>query len=199
VNKPGKERLFLSVSLPDHVKRHLVQLQSDLKKEGIPASWTPETNMHLTVKFLGETRTEIRDQLPRRIDAAASSISPFCLYTGGLGVFPTIKKPRVLWSKVKGETQTLQNLFDLLEAELKAVGFDREKKPFHPHVTIGRVKGQAAPQTMFELIDRFKSCESEEFHVKGIHLFKSDLHKKGAVHTLLHTAEFPSAFQEKEI
>lgn len=129
------------------------------------------------------------------MDATASSISPFTLYAGGLGVFPTVKKPRVLWSKVKGETQVLQNLLEMLETELKLVGFDREKKRFHPHLTIARVKGKVAPHTMFELIDRFISCESEEFSVYGINLFKSDLHSKGAVHTHLHTAEFPSAVE----
>ena len=199
VNNSDLERLFIAISVPEEVKLFLKRLQDEMKKTGIRGSWVSQPNMHLTLKFLGDTRPEVRDKVQERLETAVSSISPFVLHAGGVGVFPSVRKPRVLWSKAKGETQVLQTLYERLETRLTLSGFKKEKKPFHPHFTIGRIKNRVSSQTMFEGIDRFSSYESEPFSVTGIHLFKSDLRPEGAVHTRLFTAEIQSDRRETEL
>lgn len=147
--------------------------------------------MHLTLKFLGDTSPGFRDMIIESLQEAITEASPFYLYAGGLGVFPSVKKPRVLWSKVKGDTEKLESLYSSVETRLASLGFEKQRKRFHPHLTIGRTKGRISSQLMFELIEQFSSLRSETFHVTGVHLFKSDLKPEGAVHTRLFTAELP--------
>lgn len=150
--------------------------------------------MHLTLKFLGDTCSGVEEKLMHHLQHAAAAFSPFMIFAGGLGVFPSVKKPRVLWSKVKGETENLRNLYSSIETELSLLGFQKDGKRFHPHFTIGRTKGRVSPHTIYEMIDRLSSFQSKPFQVTGVHLFKSDLEYGSAVHTRLFSAEFSSCF-----
>ncbi len=185
------DRLFIAVSVSDDIKRFLTDIQDRLKQNGIRASWVHENNMHLTLKFLGSTNGEVFEQLKTRLQKAVSSSSPFYLSAGGLGVFPSVKSPKVLWSKVTGETEKLEGLHSSVEKELSTLGFQKEKKRFHPHFTIGRTKGRVNSRTVFEMIEQYSFFRSKPYQVTGLHIFKSDLKPKGAVHTRLFTAELP--------
>ncbi|MFO7753576.1 MAG: RNA 2',3'-cyclic phosphodiesterase [Desulfobacteraceae bacterium] len=183
-------RLFMAVSIPQETALFLNSLQTRLKQNGIKASWTDRQAMHLTIKFLGDVSPEHIPLLKKCMEKAACNFEPFYLYTGGIGVFPSVKKARVFWSKVKGETETLERLHRSIENELFIHGFEPDKRGFHPHLTLGRTKKRVSPEKVYELMLGFKGEESDRFQVSGIHLFKSDLKPSGAVHSRLFTADF---------
>ena len=114
---------------------------------------------------------------------AARNCPIVSLAAKGIGVFPNIRRPRVIWAGLIGQIETLANLQQALDAHLADVGFARDTRAFKYHLTLGRVKGKIASERMKAAIDKLKEFESEPFEPKQIILFKSELRHSGAVYT----------------
>lgn len=136
----GSRRLFLAVPLPPPVRELVADLVADLAADGWPVRWVAAESAHLTLHFLGETVPERAELLRLALPSVVARHAPFALRTAGLGVFPNLRRPRVLWLGLHGPAHRLETLRADLAAALDGLGFPVETGPFRPHLTLGRVR-----------------------------------------------------------
>ncbi|HBO83606.1 MAG: 2'-5' RNA ligase [Deltaproteobacteria bacterium GWC2_42_11] len=179
-------RLFIAIELPDHIIRKLKELQDSLKKEVKgKISWSKPENIHLTLIFLGDVSEEKVEGIKASIKGACEGINQFILLPEGIGCFPDIKNPRVIWVGIKTENNLLNDIFERLGAGLQDIGFEKESRKFHPHLTLGRIKYFEDRESLKKGIAGVHGIFIGEFEVKSVILFESRLKPEGAVHTKL--------------
>jgi len=188
-------RTFIAIELPPDIRRrikeHIDRLRSAFPD--VRASWSREDNLHLTLKFLGDV---LVTRIPALSDAAAKasgSIEPFELIVSGCGSFPPRAKPKVLWIGVLSkpfavardfDTSDLQHLHAAIENECAKAGFERDKRAFHPHLTIARLRKPTGSRRLSE-DHKALNFPSQNFNVSEIVVFKSELLPEGSKHTAL--------------
>jgi RNA 2',3'-cyclic 3'-phosphodiesterase len=171
-----KLRLFVAV-VPDRAVLEraaalLTRVRAAGDRAGWRVGWVPAPNLHITLKFLGwvpPDRVGAIDAALRPVTARA----PFELRLHGLGAFPPRGKPRVLWIGARGGAGDLVDLARDVEARLEDIGFSREPRPYHPHLTLGRVK--SAPGLRGPVLDPFKDADGGVCTVREIVLYRSVL------------------------
>lgn len=179
-------RAFVAVKLPDEVIEFLRQVQSGLKKEGLDikdVKWVRPENIHLTLKFLGDIKSSEIDAIGSAIKAAAAPFPPLALSASGLGAFPGVKRPRVLWSGVGGDLEALSSLHARLDEALSTVGIEKETKKFKGHLTLARIKGRVKPEIIIDAVSRYGNKASPVFTAESLYLIKSDLKPSGPLYT----------------
>ena len=119
-------RLFLAIELPQEVKDRIDELQSELRPRLSSARWVPPSNVHVTLRFLGETSAAVAHRLGERFERELMSQAPFVLKFRGAGAFPSSARPRVLWVGIDEAPQALFRLQSLVEEAARAEGFPRE-------------------------------------------------------------------------
>jgi len=186
-------RTFVAIDLPESVKQDLSQLQQDLKSYGTRVSWVKPSNIHITLKFLGDVKPEKIPEISRALASVAATTRPFRLQPKSCGAFPSLKRMRVLWVGLDGALQTLSYLQERIEAALNELGFEPENRRFQAHLTIGRVKVQQNLKRLQEAIIDRQSFQSEAFDVPGFVLYKSVLRPEGARYSPLDKLTFPDA------
>ncbi len=180
-------RLFVAMELPEFVKESLSRLQKEIRQSGFPAKWSAAENIHLTLTFLGDTPASRLDDIERQLANAAAGFPPISVWAAGLSVFPGVKRPRVLWTGVRGETDRLSRLQNRVEDHLSAIGFDKEDRAFTPHLTLARFKGSVDPEKIISVITRYGDFLSASFAAGDLCLFESRLTPRGPVYTRLQT------------
>jgi 2'-5' RNA ligase len=176
-----KIRTFIAIEVPEEVKEKINSLQERLT-EG-PYRKKPK-NIHLTLKFLGNIDADRIDSLGKALETACKNIGPFIVTVEGLGAFPNLKTPRVLWVGIVGSAE-LTHLYRNIEEELHKIGFEKEHRPFHPHLTLLRVKSRDEGRRLAERVKDIKSDLKETFSTDEFILFKSELSPKGAEYSPL--------------
>lgn len=133
-------RLFAAVSLPAEARAGLERLSGKLRPRLPFQKWTHPSDIHITLKFVGETPEPRVDAVKMALRQAAEAAAPFELAIAGLGVFGPPARPTILWAGVTGDRSPLQALQRRVEAAaaLAALGYEREARPFRPHVTLAR-------------------------------------------------------------
>ena len=178
-------RAFIAFKLPADVVDSLRVLQSGLKKRGVNLRWVEPENIHLTLKFLGDVAAENLQDVRHLIGEVARRQTVFSLEAKGLGVFPTVKRARVLWSGIHGDVKRLNRLHAALDQALAVIGFEPEKRSFRGHLTLGRFKERVEGKKLASMISEFGSYVSPPLAPERLVLFKSDLKPSGAVYTEL--------------
>jgi 2'-5' RNA ligase len=179
-------RSFIAIDLPDATRQGLAAVQEHLKQSGAGVRWVKPSSIHLTLKFLGNIQAAQVEDIALAVAQEIRDQPPITLGAAGLGAFPSRRKPRVLWIGMEGEVQRLNGIQARLENALEPLGFDREKRPFRPHLTIGRVKDRRRLQSLIDAMAELKIPEFDSFDVTEIILYKSDLRPTGAIYTKLH-------------
>ena len=137
-------RAFVAVNLNLETIEAISDFSKQLKRDellrGLKVTWVPPVNMHQTIRFLGGIDRELVEVVARKLEAVAERVAPFEVTARGLGCFPSPQSPRVLWVGLLDASSGLLQLYEELSRELEDVGFERERRPFHPHVTLGRVR-----------------------------------------------------------
>ncbi len=172
-------RTFVAIDLEPELKKSLQDLVLKLKKTGADVRWVNFPGMHLTLKFLGEIEGGRVAAVEAALRKAASGFSKFALALRGTGTFPEGRNPRVLWVGIKDEPG-LMALADEIEKRLEAEGFPRETRPFHPHLTIGRVKSPSGIQAAVRELERYRETSFGEMAAEKVALFESILNPQGA-------------------
>ena len=178
-------RSFIALELPDAVNSLLDNVQQELKSLRLKAKWVRPENIHLTLKFLGNINPGAIEDIGGAMADAARDCVAFSLTVGGLGFFPNIKRPRVIWVGLGGEIQVLLNLQRNLEDRLATVGFPKEKRSFKAHLTLGRIRQAVDPAKIGQVIQEYSDLGYQKFTADRIILFKSDLKPSGAVYSPL--------------
>jgi 2'-5' RNA ligase len=192
------QRTFIAVELDKELLGNLVALQDRLRGQVAPRSvrWVRPEGIHLTLKFLGDTRPDQLDAVKLALDQAASEILPFAFTVGGMGCFPNTRRPRVIWVGLYEPTGTLSRLRDAVESHVAPLGFPTEKRPFQPHLTLGRVQRYASKSEVREVGEVVAASEIgtlDEMRVGQVSYIKSDLRPGGAVYTTLSEAQLQQA------
>lgn len=178
-------RAFVAFKLPDHIKDLAAALQGALKARGLKLQWVKPQNLHLTLKFLGNIPETDASKVGAAIDHVVGNEPSLAMTLQGMGLFPGIKRPRVLWVGFGGQVQNLKRLHLKLEDQLDKIGFDRDKRAFKAHLTIARIKKRVAQERLLDAIKVEGDFAPRHFVARKIVLYKSDLRPQGAVYTAL--------------
>lgn len=187
---PETIRAFIAIDLPANVRSALEEAQKTLTPFEFRAKWVQPRNIHLTLKFLGNIGSDGIDKVMTAMTRTAEGFTGLSLFAKEIGVFPNIRRPRVIWAGLGGQLETLKNLQQTLDAHLGAVGFPKENRAFKGHLTLGRVKGKVDPARIRTAIDKLKEFESESFEISEMILFKSELQPTGAVYSKVKQVAF---------
>jgi len=176
-------RAFLAIDVPDSYRAGLTAVQEALKKSGADVRWVTPANIHLTLKFFGD----ITDRQVEAIAAAAATIAAttpvLTLQAQSLGTFPGLRNPRVIWLGLAGQTDLLAILAQQLENAFVPLGFPAEKRPFTPHLTLGRVRSNRGREELQRLLENLVLPPFPAFPVNAVVLYQSTLRPQGAVYT----------------
>lgn len=183
-------RAFIAIDLPSSIRSSLGETQEILKSFGLRAKWVRPQNIHLTLKFLGNIDSDDVDKIIAAMTLTANDFKGVSLSAKEIGVFPGIRRPRVIWAGLNGQLEILQNLQQTLDGHLADLGFAKETRSFKGHLTLGRVKARIAAVRMKTALDQLKGFESESFETREIILFKSELRPTGAVYTKVARVSF---------
>jgi len=179
-------RTFIAIKVSDEVRKRCATLIRTLGAGEMAATWTRAENLHHTLKFLGDTADTQLPNVCRAMTRAAASIDPFVLESVGVGVFPRIAAPRVVWIGAGTGASAMIALHDALDQELYEVGFALEARRFKPHLTLGRVrKGGGTRETLAKRIEDNRDFLAGQTPVVELTLFSSELQKGGPIHTVL--------------
>ena len=140
----GTLRLFVAVNLDPRVRQAVAAAVAPLRDVERAVSWVAEPNLHLTLRFLGEQPGERVGELRQALVGAAAQVPTHALVLRGLGAFPSLRRPRVLWLGVEANDASA-TLYQKVDDACASLGFGREARDFHPHVTLGRVRPRATP------------------------------------------------------
>jgi 2'-5' RNA ligase len=179
----AKIRTFIAIELADSVRQKIGALQDELKRDREKISWTKAENIHLTLKFLGDTDEAKIDDIADVITKSVGELSRFKLRVTGLGAFPNFRRPRVLWVGMPNPPISLIEIAENIDQQLGEIGFQTEDRKYSPHLTVARVKAALSEQFTQKLKSR--EFDGGEFEVTEVLLIKSDLHARGAVYTPL--------------
>jgi 2'-5' RNA ligase len=190
-------RLFVAVELPPPVRRKLIEHIERLR-HSVPnarASWIRDENLHLTLKFLGEIPVMNAEKLSAAVSIATTRVEPFEIVVGGCGAFPPRGQPRVLWIGIEDPVGKLVELHRALEDECAKAGFPREARPFHPHLTIARIR-KPHDSRQLVAVHQEMGFDRETVPASELALIKSELRSEGSRHTVISRHSFLSTVKE---
>ncbi len=154
---------------------------------GLPMRWVRPESVHLTLKFLGDVPVGAIPAIHQALRQAAEGLVTFSVSARGLGCFPNATRPRVLWMGLDDPRRELLQLQRRIGSTLAALGISAEERPFRPHLTLARARGTRVGEELDALLSEYKNHVFGDLFVSQIHLMRSDLYEKGAVHTPLHS------------
>lgn len=177
-------RSFLAIASSDDLRAELLAVVRQLAASGADVRWEREEKLHITLKFLGDVEMTKLETLSVALAAELSGVGAFDLVYEGLGAFPSAVRPRIVWAGVR-EHPTLITLQRTVERVSSALGVgEPEDRPFHPHITIGRVKSDRGLSRLTEVL---KSVTLQPVSARCSHvlLMRSELHPSGSRYNAL--------------
>ena len=177
-------RSFIAVEIDSKTIQNISDAIDQLKARVPGVRWAPVNNLHVTLKFLGDIEETKIDFIAEALREHLQPFSPFTISAKGLGVFPEVRRPHVLWVGLGGAQ--LAALASAVEKGLEPLGFSPEKRPFQPHLTIARRResDRSSAQIGKEL-ERWKNHEFGTSEITTVMLFQSILKPEGAIHQRL--------------
>lgn len=184
-------RSFLAIDLPQAIKERLAGQIRTLSPGTSGIKWMEADQIHLTLKFFGSVPRETLDRLSEVTLALTREFQPFRLSLRGVGGFPHIRRPRVIWTGLGRDLETLQKLVGELETGYGRIGTPKEDRPFHPHLTLGRNKTNQPNEKLFQRLSGWVEEESEPFGVNELLLLQSELQPAGPVYSKICSFPLP--------
>jgi 2'-5' RNA ligase len=181
-------RTFLAIHPSTEVLDRIGELQTDLSDLAGAVRWIAPSSMHLTIHFLGDVRETEMNGIERALAESLLAQEPIDVECRGLGVFPNLRKPRILWVGLHGDG--LADLAERAEIALAPLGFPPADREFRPHLTIGRLRSS---KTIDSLAPLLRSTTDRSFGASRVDhavLYKSELRPTGSVYSPLATLPF---------
>ena len=184
-------RAFIAVNLAPAVGEEIAKVQASLKAVQGDIRWTRIEGMHLTLKFLGDIAREQVEPILAALQSALHNQPPLHVMAQGLGAFPHLKRPRVLWVGLSGEGLT--KLQEKVESALIALDFPREERSFTPHLTLGRVRSLRGWEQVLTVVKKYEQVQFGDSIIDRVTLYQSTLRPDGAVYSPLGTVSLQQA------
>jgi 2'-5' RNA ligase len=185
-------RLFIAIDINNSIRNNIGTIIAKLASSTPPAlNWIPVHKIHLTLKFLGDTPDNKIKEIESALNSVCLEFNPFKLVVGGLGAFPKLDRPRIIWIglKTSPELMVFQNRID---KSLLKLGFASENRPFNAHLTLCRVPDHFHLDQIDAISRVLKTTEIVEFgsfNVSSANLYRSDLTSGGAIYTCLYSTD----------
>jgi len=175
--------MFIAVAVDEAIVARVTAVQQVLRRAAPRVSWVKPAGMHLTLKFLGDVPEAGVPPLGDALRAAVAPHVPFRLALAGTGAFPDWRRPRVVWAGVADGAEPLAALAASVEHALAPLGLPPERRPFSPHLTLGRIKEPDGLDALLRLAQAHGRDDFGAMTVREVTLYRSDLSPQGATYT----------------
>jgi 2'-5' RNA ligase len=191
----GLQRIFVAVEIPVEQQQALGRLRQLFPPELPGLKWVAPELMHITIRFMGNLMPEEIKRVHAAATEAAASTTPFSIEVGGLGAFPSVQTPRVLWAGIARGAAELTRLHAALQDALVRQGFPADENRFVPHLTlartpkdISRTERQAVAEGL--AIARTRRWQPVDFKASGLTVMQSILERSGPTYLPVSVAPF---------
>lgn len=182
-------RSFLAFDLENNeVFRNLVSIQKLMIKTGANLKIVKPQNLHFTLRFLGNITVDLIEKISTKMEKI--NFNPFSIELKGMGVFPNLNSPRVIWVGITAGTKTMNRIFDEIEIQLRQLGLDPDYRGFSPHLTLARVKSNRNSDYLIDFVKTHVDYLIGTVNLNSIHLKKSELFPTGPIYSTINV--FPS-------
>jgi 2'-5' RNA ligase len=181
-------RLFIAIEIPQAIRSTFASLLKEFRAVAPQVKWVRAENLHVTLKFLGETESAKLGAL-QNVLSGIHSTEPVNLDFRGLGFFPNEKRPRVFWAGMEASA-SLKTLAADIDQAVHRLGFPLEERPFTPHLTLARFQPPGIPPKLLQAIQEKGTQAFGSLRTGEIHLIESRLKPTGAEYTTLQTFHF---------
>jgi 2'-5' RNA ligase len=185
-------RSFIAIPVPDEGIQALEAVVQTFDSEiGHQVRWVRSEGIHLTLKFMGNIPAGMVDRVLAALPGVTAKFSPLKVGIAGLGVFPNLRQPRVLWAGLDGDLSTLAALQLAVDDAVGELGLPKEQRAFSPHLTLGRVRREASDgqlRKIGEVVSAAKLAVSPSWTASAVDLMRTELNPAGSRHYLVGTA-----------
>lgn len=180
-------RAFLAVEIPAEVRGAILKWIGNVESRVKGVRWVSEDQIHLTLRFLGSVTQETLDEVKKRTEMVVATSKPSALTATGIGLFASLRRPRIVWVGLEGDVDPLVKLAQSLEEAFEGLDIHQEsqRRPFSPHITIGRIRHPKKAKGLEHLIMAGKDKSFGDVPINEIALVKSELTSDGAVYSNL--------------
>ncbi|MEA1926778.1 MAG: RNA 2',3'-cyclic phosphodiesterase [Candidatus Auribacterota bacterium] len=181
-----KIRTFIAIGVPEKLKAEIGKISSFISSQIPGVRWVSSENLHITLKFLGDIEESMIPDIQEVLNQVAQNHLPISSKFGGVGVFPNIRRPGIIWLGLTEGSEELTVLVSDISAGLSRLGFKPERRKFTPHLTLGRVKKRVRPAGLREILETDEGKFSTgRLKINMLLLKKSTLTSNGAIHQIL--------------
>lgn len=178
-------RTFIAIEISEDLRQELAEVQQELRESEADVKWVKPQNLHLTLKFLGDLPEEKTREVKEILENIARHTQPFEANFAGIGAFPKLDFPRVVWVGIEKGKDELIGLAKEIEEELTRLGIPKEKRGFSAHLTLGRIRSPKNKDRLKSIIQEIDFVAKNEISVEEITLFQSKLTPQGPIYTAL--------------
>jgi 2'-5' RNA ligase len=178
----SKFRGFIAIEIEPFQK--LILFENDIKHSGAQVKLVEPHNIHITLKFLGDTMESLIDEIEKIIKNTVKHIKPFKIKLSGSGVFPNENYIKVVWIGIR-DKGIIGEIAGKIDQDLTKFGFKKEQRRFSPHLTIARIKTVKNKEKLLKTVNNYSDIEFKEIEINSIKLKKSELTPKGPIYTTL--------------
>lgn len=172
-------RSFIAIEMQNE---EIGEIQAQLREANAKIKFVEPENLHLTLKFLGEVREDLIDEIHEVMKRSFEDFGKFEVHLKGVGVFPNLRYIRVIWVGIEKNKETISEMQKALDRNIAELGFERERR-FDPHLTIGRVKSAKNRDKLVEMIRGMEDIDIGDIAIDRVELKKSVLTPKGPIYT----------------
>ena len=187
-----KVRSFIAIPVPDQGIEALQDTAQKLESDiGRSVRWVRPEGIHLTLKFMGDIPAGTVEQVLEALPQVAAQFPPIKLAVSRLGVFPSTRRPRVLWAGLTGELEALFELQSAVDDMVGRFGLPEEQRPFSPHLTLGRVRRETSESQLRKIGEIMADAappSAEPWTANAVNLMRTELDPAGSRHYLVGAA-----------
>ena len=177
-------RAFLAFEIEDEsIKKNIIDIQTRATETGADLKLVEPENVHMTVRFLGDITLNTAEKV--FVEMQKVQFKPFPIQLAGLGVFPGLNNPRVLWAGITQGAEQLQNVASQIEPKLQGLGFPPERNPFSPHLTVARVRSARNKLQLADLVMKNADYDFGSIEARCLRLKRSELTPRGPIYSTL--------------